>query len=45
VGFAFKDSAEAFRAMDGALGNYLRAQIMKGGFYVHPKRHEKTALL
>jgi tripartite ATP-independent transporter DctP family solute receptor len=37
VGFAFKDSAEAFTAMDGALGDYVRNDIRGAGLYVHPK--------
>ena len=37
VGFAFKDSADAFTAMDGALGDYVRKQIVAAGIYVHPK--------
>ncbi|MBV8368851.1 MAG: TRAP transporter substrate-binding protein [Candidatus Eremiobacteraeota bacterium] len=40
VGFAFKDSAEAFRAMDGALGDHVRAAIRAAGLYVHPKMWE-----
>jgi tripartite ATP-independent transporter DctP family solute receptor len=40
VGFAFKDSADAFRAMDGALGDYVRKQIAAAGIYVHPKMWE-----
>lgn len=40
VGFAFKDSAEAFRAMDGPLGDYVRDEITKQGLYVHPKMWE-----
>jgi tripartite ATP-independent transporter DctP family solute receptor len=40
IGFAFKDSAEAFRAMDGALGDYVRTQIRAAGLYVHPKMWE-----
>ncbi len=40
VGFAFKDSAEAFRALDGALGDHVRGEITKAGFYVHPKMWE-----
>jgi tripartite ATP-independent transporter DctP family solute receptor len=40
VGFAFKDSTEAFRAMDGALGDYVRAAIRAAGLYVHPKMWE-----
>ncbi len=40
VGFAFKDSAEAFRALDGPLGDYVRDEIGKQGLYVHPKMWE-----
>jgi TRAP-type transport system periplasmic protein len=40
VGFAFKDSAEAFRAMDGALGDHVRAAIRAAGLYVHPRMWE-----
>ena len=40
VGFAFKDSNEAFRAMDGALGDYVRGAIRAAGLYVHPKMWE-----
>jgi tripartite ATP-independent transporter DctP family solute receptor len=40
VGFAFKDSADAFRALDGPLGNYIRAEIEAAGLYVHPKMWE-----
>ena len=40
VGFAFKDSAEAFRAMDGPLGDYVRVKIREAGLYVHPKMWE-----
>ena len=40
IGFAFRDSAEAFRAMDGELGDYVRAQIRAVGLYVHPKMWE-----
>jgi tripartite ATP-independent transporter DctP family solute receptor len=40
VGFAFKDSAEAFRALDGALGDYVRDEISKQNLYVHPKMWE-----
>ena len=40
VGFAFKDSGEAFRAMDGSLGDYVRDEIRKQGLYVHPKMWE-----
>ena len=37
---AFKDSAEAFRAMDGDLGNHVRDAIRTAGLYVHPKMWE-----
>ncbi len=40
VGFAFKDSNDAFRAMDGALGDYVRAAIRTAGLYVHPRMWE-----
>lgn len=40
VGFAFKNSAEAFQAMDGQLGDYVRDEIRKAGLYVHPKMWE-----
>jgi len=40
VGFAFKDSSEAFRAMDGALGDAVRGAIRAAGLYVHPKMWE-----
>ncbi len=40
VGFAFKDSNEAFRAMDGPLGDYVRNAIRTAGLYVHPKMWE-----
>ncbi|GAC1581780.1 MAG: TRAP transporter substrate-binding protein [Candidatus Elarobacter sp.] len=40
VGFAFKDSAEAFRSLDGALGDLVRDDIRKQGLYVHPKMWE-----
>ena len=40
IGFAFKDSAEAFRAFDGALGDYVRKAIETAGLYVHPKMWE-----
>ncbi len=40
VGFAFKDSAEAFRAMDGPLGEAVRDAIRGQGLYVHPKMWE-----
>lgn len=37
IGFAFKDDAEAFRAFDGRLGDYVRQQINAANLYVHPK--------
>jgi tripartite ATP-independent transporter DctP family solute receptor len=37
VGFAFRDSAEAFRAMDGSLGAYVRSQIEAQGLRAFPK--------
>jgi len=40
VGFAFKDSNEAFGAMDGALGDHVRAAIRAAGLYVHPRMWE-----
>jgi tripartite ATP-independent transporter DctP family solute receptor len=40
VGFAFKDSQEAFRAMDGALGDEVRTAIRGANLYVHPKMWE-----
>ena len=40
IGFAFKDSADAFRALDGALGDYVRKEIAAKGLYVHPKMWE-----
>jgi tripartite ATP-independent transporter DctP family solute receptor len=40
VGFAFKDSIEAFRAMDGELGNHVRDAIRAAGLYVAPKMWE-----
>jgi tripartite ATP-independent transporter DctP family solute receptor len=40
IGFAFKDSADAFRALDGPLGNYVRREINAKGLYVHPKMWE-----
>jgi tripartite ATP-independent transporter DctP family solute receptor len=40
VGFAFRDSVEAFGAMDGPLGEYVRKQITAAGIYVHPKMWE-----
>jgi TRAP-type C4-dicarboxylate transport system substrate-binding protein len=40
IGFAFKDSADAFRALDGALGDYVRKEIAGRGLYVHSKMWE-----
>jgi tripartite ATP-independent transporter DctP family solute receptor len=40
VGFAFKDSTEAFRALDGPLGDHVRDAIRAAGLYVHPKMWE-----
>jgi TRAP-type transport system periplasmic protein len=40
IGFAFKDSADAFKALDGALGDYVRKEINAKGLYVHPKMWE-----
>lgn len=40
VGFAFHNSAEAFRALDGPLGDYVRDAIHGAGLYVHPKMWE-----
>jgi len=40
VGFAFRDSADAFAAFDGPLGDEVRAQIVQRGLYVHPKMWE-----
>jgi tripartite ATP-independent transporter DctP family solute receptor len=34
VGFAFPNSAGAFRAMDGALGDYVRSEIKAKGLWV-----------
>ena len=31
IGFAFKDYNQVWKAMDGELGNYVRAQILKSG--------------
>jgi tripartite ATP-independent transporter DctP family solute receptor len=36
VGFAFKDSEQAWKAMDGALGATVREALDKGGFYCQP---------
>ncbi|GAC1431282.1 MAG: TRAP transporter substrate-binding protein [Candidatus Velthaea sp.] len=35
VGFAFNDSAQAFRAFDGDLGAYIRKEINAKGLWVH----------
>ena len=40
IGFAFKDSADAFAALDGPLGNYVRKEIATKGLYVHSKMWE-----
>jgi tripartite ATP-independent transporter DctP family solute receptor len=40
IGFAFKDSDDAFHAFDGALGDYVRKAIFAAGLYVHPKMWE-----
>ena len=40
IGFAFKDSAAGFRALDGTLGDYVRKEITAKGLYVHPKMWE-----
>jgi tripartite ATP-independent transporter DctP family solute receptor len=40
IGFAFKDSADAFRALDGPLGDYVRKEIAAKGLYVHSKMWE-----
>jgi tripartite ATP-independent transporter DctP family solute receptor len=40
IGFAFSDSGQAFRALDGPLGDYVRGDIRKAGLYVHPKMWE-----
>jgi tripartite ATP-independent transporter DctP family solute receptor len=40
VGFAFRDSAQAFHALDGPLGDYVRDAIRGAGMYVHPKMFE-----
>lgn len=36
VGFAFKNDADAFKAMDGGLGAYVRNEIEAKGLYAHP---------
>jgi tripartite ATP-independent transporter DctP family solute receptor len=40
IGFAFRDSADAFKALDGELGDYVRREIAARGLYVHPKMWE-----
>ncbi len=40
VGFAFKNSGEAFAAMDGALGAYVRKEIAAKGLVVFDKMWE-----
>jgi len=35
--FAFRNSAEAFRAIDGALGDYLREELKAKGVYALPR--------
>jgi tripartite ATP-independent transporter DctP family solute receptor len=40
VGFAFRDSVQAFHAMDGPLGDYVRDAIRAAGIYVAPKMFE-----
>lgn len=40
IGFAFQDSTQAFRAFDGALGDYVRRMIGAAGLYVHPNMWE-----
>ncbi|HTX03982.1 MAG TPA: TRAP transporter substrate-binding protein [Candidatus Acidoferrales bacterium] len=37
VGFAFRNSADAFHAMDGPLGDYVRSQIKAKGIWVFDK--------
>ncbi len=37
LGFAFNDSAHAFRAFDGKLGAYVRAEIAKNGLHAFDK--------
>lgn len=37
VGFAFKNGQEAFRAFDGALGDYVRKEIKDKGIWVFDK--------
>ncbi len=41
VGFAFKDSEQAWKAMDGVLGAMVRAALDKGGFYCQPMCFEQ----
>ena len=40
VGFAFKNSAEAFATMDGPLGTYVRKEIEAKGLYAFEKMWE-----
>jgi TRAP-type transport system periplasmic protein len=40
VGFAFRDSREAWQAMDGDLGTYIRAQIEAAGITAFPRPWE-----
>ncbi|MGH7706812.1 MAG: TRAP transporter substrate-binding protein [Vulcanimicrobiaceae bacterium] len=40
VGFAFKDSPDAFAAFDGPLGGYVRKEIAAKGLYAFPKMWE-----
>ncbi|MEC5409311.1 TRAP transporter substrate-binding protein [Paraburkholderia sp. MPAMCS5] len=37
IGFAFSDYDHVWAAMDGELGNYVRAEISKSGLYAMPK--------
>ena len=41
VGFAFKDSEQAWQAMDGPLGAVVRDALDKGGFYCFPTCFEQ----
>jgi tripartite ATP-independent transporter DctP family solute receptor len=40
VGFAFKDSPSAWRAMDGDLGTLVRKELIAGGLYPFPTMWE-----
>ncbi len=40
IGFAFKNSADAFSAMDGPLGTYVRKEIAAKSLYAFPKMWE-----